>query len=71
MAGQNASKPCTKKEVEAEAVAWLVCKRNGVLTKSREYLSSLMEDIDLSPISMYAMLEAANRVESRTPPREK
>lgn len=56
------------KEMEAEAVAWLVCQRNNVQSKSREYLSSLMEGADLSSISMYAIFEAANRVESRTAP---
>lgn len=60
-----------QRELEAEGVAWLVCKRNGVLTKSREYMSSLMKDMDLSQISMYAIFEAANRVESRTSPMEK
>jgi len=56
------------KELEAEAVAWLVCERNGVKTKSNEYLSDLMNGADLSAISMYSIFEAANRVESRTPP---
>ena len=56
------------RELEAEAVSWLVCCRNGVQTKSREYLSSLMEKADLSKVSMYAIYEAANRVESRTMP---
>lgn len=55
-------------ELEAEAVAWLVCQRNGVKSRSREYLSDLMKDADLSGISMYGIFEAANRVESRTIP---
>lgn len=55
-------------ELEAEAVAWLVCQRNKVETKSREYLNSLIKDADLTGVSMYAIYEAANRVESRTPP---
>lgn len=57
-----------QRELEAEAVSWLVCKRNSVETHSREYLSSLMKDADLSGISMYGIFEAANRVESRTAP---
>lgn len=57
-----------QKEIEAEAVAWLVCQRNGVKTKSREYLSKLVSDVVPAGISMYAIFEAANRVESRTPP---
>lgn len=59
------------KEMEAEAVAWLVCRRNGVQTKSREYLSQLVREVGPTGISMYAIFEAANRVESRTPPAEK
>ena len=58
-------------ELEAEAVAWLVCQRNSVKSKSRKYLSSLMNGADLSGISMYAIFEAANRVESRTAPVER
>ncbi len=54
------------KEMEAEAVAWLVCQRNEVQTKSREYLSALVRDAGVDEISMYAIFEAANRVESRT-----
>ncbi len=55
-------------EMEAEAVAWLVCQRNGVTSRSKAYLSSLIEKADLSQVSMYAIFEAANRVESRTIP---
>jgi len=55
-------------ELEAEAVSWLVCQRNDVKTKSRVYLSDLVKDADLGDISMYAIFEAANRVESRTAP---
>jgi hypothetical protein len=55
-------------ELEAEAVAWLVCQRNGVLTRSRDYLASLIHQSDLSMVSMYSVFEAANRVESRTLP---
>jgi len=55
-------------ETEAEAVAWLVCQRYGIETRSREYLSDLVKGADLSGISMYSIFEAANRVESRTSP---
>jgi hypothetical protein len=54
------------RELEAEAVAWLVCQRNGVKTRSKEYLQTLIANADLSQISMYVIFEAANRVESRT-----
>ena len=53
-------------EAEAEAVAWLVCQRNGVQARSKDYLSALIGQTDLREVSMYAIYEAANRVESRT-----
>ena len=56
-------------ELEAEAVAWLVCQRNGITTRSREYLNTLINDTALQEISMYTIYEAANRVESRTVPK--
>jgi hypothetical protein len=55
-------------EMEAEAVAWLVCQRNGVTSRSREYLSTLIAQANPAEVSMYAIFEAANRVESRTIP---
>lgn len=58
-----------QKEVEAEAVAWLVCKRLGIETRSPQYLREIIDKTDLSCISMYAIFEAANRVESRTDPK--
>ncbi len=60
--------PVEHREMEAEAVAWLVCQRNGVLARSKDYLGSLIGRVDLSQVSMYAIFEAANRVESRTQP---
>lgn len=60
--------PHAQAEMEAEAVAWLVCQRNGVKTKSREYLSEQVRKVEPADISMYAIFEAANRVESRTAP---
>jgi hypothetical protein len=58
-------------ELEAEAVAFLVCQRNGVSSRSKEYLSSLIPRTEIASVSMYAIFEAANRVESRTSPPEK
>ena len=57
-------------ELEAEAVAWLVCQRNSIATRSKEYLSSLIGEANLQSVSMYAIYEAANRVESRTVPKK-
>lgn len=42
-------------EMEAEAVAWLVCQRNGVTSRSREYLSSLVAQADFEKVSLYAI----------------
>jgi len=57
---------CEAMELEAEAVAWLVCQRAGITTRSKEYLNSLIDEASLQRISMYTIYEAANRVESRT-----
>ncbi len=59
------------RELEAEAVSWLVCQRNGITTRSKEYLSSLIPQANHKDVSMYAIFEAANRVESRTAPKKK
>ncbi len=58
-------------ELEAEAVAWLVCQRNGITTRSKDYLSSLIDEADQQKVSMYAIFDAANRVEARSKPRKK
>jgi len=55
--------------MEAEAVAWLVCQRNGLKSRSADYLNSLIGDVDLERVSLYSIFEAANRVESRTLPK--
>lgn len=56
-----------EREVEAEAAAWLVCRRNGVKTHSAAYLAEHLPHADSGAISLYAIFEAANRIESRTP----
>ena len=61
------SLPTVLCEAEAEAIAWLVCQRNGVQARSREYLSSLIAQVDVQAVNLYAIFQAANRVESRTP----
>lgn len=63
------SLPQPVRELEAEAVAWLVCQRNGVRTRSKEYLQLLIRESALAQVSMYVIFEAANRVESRTTPK--
>ncbi|MDR7134097.1 hypothetical protein J2X06_001281 [Lysobacter niastensis] len=55
-----------ERELEAEAVAWLVCARNEVSPRSAQYLASHARQADLGAISMFAIYDAANRVESRS-----
>ena len=55
-------------ELEAEAAAWIVCQRKHIETRSANYLSDLIPKVDLEKISVYAIFEAANRIEARSPP---
>jgi len=55
-------------ELEAEAAAWLVCRRKQIETRSANYLSDLIPRADLSKLSIYAIFEAANRIEARSLP---
>jgi hypothetical protein len=51
-------------EIEAESVAYVVCRRAGLRTHSAEYLSSFMEDsADLDSISLDLVSRAAGRIE--------
>ena len=62
----RSSQERSEAELEAEAVSWLVCNRNGITTRSKEYLSALIKQADMSKVSMYSIFEAANRVEARS-----
>lgn len=55
-----------ERELEAEAVSYIVCERNGVKTRSAEYLATHVENADMEKISIFSIYEAASRVESRT-----
>lgn len=57
--------PHPVRETEAEAVAYLVCARRELNVASREYLSELIADVDLRQVSLYAIFEAANRIEGK------
>jgi hypothetical protein len=51
-------------EIEAEAVAYIVCKRAGLKTRSDEYLSAFMEDSsELANVSIDLISRVAGRVE--------
>jgi hypothetical protein len=52
-------------EIEAEAVAHIVCRRAGLVTHGAEYLSSFVEDQDdLDSISLDLVSRAASRIEA-------
>lgn len=53
------------REFEAESVAYLVCKRNGIETTSDEYLSGyLTSGRDVPPISFERVMTSAGLIES-------
>jgi hypothetical protein len=52
-----------EKEVEAEAVAFLVASRAGVVPASAEYLRGFVESADISHIDLEQVVRAAARVE--------
>jgi hypothetical protein len=53
-----------QREVEAESVAYIVCERNGVTTKSQSYLANHVEQTTtVKDIELYQVLRAAGRVE--------
>jgi len=58
--------PLGVRETEAEAVAYLVCARRELQVASQEYLSELIADVDLRQVSLYAIFEAANRIEGKS-----
>jgi len=53
-----------QRELEAEAVSWLVSRRLGLETRSAEYLSGYVSKDDLKYISTFAIIAAAHRVEA-------
>jgi hypothetical protein len=54
-----------QRELEAESVAYLVAKRNGVTPKSETYLSRYAkEDVAIDNIDVYQVMRAAGQIES-------
>ena len=52
-------------EIEAESVAYLVCERNGVESRSHPYLSRYVEEeTTIDTLDVYQIMLAAGRVES-------
>ncbi len=63
-------------EIEAESVAYIVCRRSGLRTRAAEYLSSFVDDDDnVEAISLDLISRTAGRIEEMgrrvLPPREK
>jgi hypothetical protein len=55
----------TQRELEAESVAYLVCKRNGVTSKSETYLASYVkQNTTINEIDLYLVMRAAGQVET-------
>ncbi|GAG47110.1 unnamed protein product [marine sediment metagenome] len=53
-----------QKEIEAESVAYIVCRRLGLITKSAEYLTGYIKDEnDLSRISVDLITKVAGKIE--------
>lgn len=62
---QRASMNLAQLELEAESVAYLVCARNGVKSKSETYLSNFVEsNTAVDHIDIYQVMRAAGRVET-------
>ena len=60
----RSSLPYAVRETEAEAVSYLVCARRDLDVASEDYLSDLIQKVD-QQVSLYAIFEAANRVEAK------
>ena len=55
----------SQQELEAESVAYIVCRRNGVNSKSHPYLSSFItENVEVDSLDVYQIMKAAGRVET-------
>ena len=54
-----------QEEVEAESVAFLVCKRNGVTSKSETYLANFVtQNSTVGDLDIYQVMRAAGQVET-------
>lgn len=54
-----------QRELEAESVAYMVCKRNGVTSKSETYLSNyISENNTVDDIDLYQIMRGAGQVET-------
>ncbi len=55
----------SQQELEAESVAYLVCERNGVKSKSQTYLSNFVNaNTTVDQIDVFQVMRAAGQVET-------
>jgi antirestriction protein ArdC len=55
----------TQRELEAESVAYLVCARNGVTSRSETYLANYVkQNTTVGEIDLYLVMRAAGQVET-------
>ena len=61
----RASMNHAREELEAESVAYMVCARNGVQSKSETYLSNYVaKNTTIDNIDIYQVMRAAGQVEA-------
>jgi len=54
-----------QRELEAESVAYLVCSRNGVESKSQTYLTEFVDkNTDIAALDLYQVVRAAGQIET-------
>ena len=54
-----------QEELEAESVAFIVCKRNGVTSKSETYLANFVtQNSTVDDLDIYQVMRAAGQVET-------
>lgn len=62
---QRAQSDDAQRELEAESVAFLVCARNGVTSKSETYIATYVkENTTIDHIDLYQVMRAAGQVET-------
>ena len=63
--GEDVIRPFGQRELEAESVAFIVCKRNGVSSKSETYLKTFVDqNTTADNLDIYRILSAAGQIET-------
>ena len=62
---QRPARSHAQRELEAESVAFLICARNGVKSKSETYLTNYVtENTEVDHVDLYQVMRAAGQVET-------